>query len=387
MKDAELVRLFENLNKETNHKKIHEYYQKKIKKLYQELIKYKYDRNIVKSGTKKEVLNDNDKALNDLKDMGNIRNGFVNKKIATRALIAQDKLTYYGQALQEEEIDMTWIQLCTLLKVTDKKQVVKTVKGYHEKLPNYLNLKETLITLINTVDPLGAVVPMTARNSDDYLKYLDRLVQHITKLAEHTARTKPSMLTPIRDPLPIRKLSTKSSFQSFQKINRPISTKSSISNFEFKKSNVSSSIPSLPRSSHSNEDNRKISSRSIKSSSKHTASSKRDSKSDIHLTVSPDSVKKHKADESDIQLQQDDNVSITSSMIDRIINEVPVNKTLSNASFDSSQAPDLGNASFLEQYTQQSIHDDETLNTDFLNDISRHLRISKEGNGSSVSDL
>ena len=212
IKNEELVRIFEHLNKDQSHQKIHEHYQKKIKKLYQELIKYKYEKKSTEPALPKGSMA---KELSDLKALSNNRpNAFVNKKIATRTLIAQDKLTYYGQALSEEDIDMTWIQLCTLLKVTDKKQVLRTVKGYNELLPNYLNLKNTLVTLINTVDPLGAVIPISARQSDECLKYTDRLVEHITKITEHTARTKPTMLTPTRDPLPIRNLSKKSSVQS-----------------------------------------------------------------------------------------------------------------------------------------------------------------------------
>ena len=360
MRDEELVKIFDQLNKDPNNQKIHDYYQKKIKKLYQELIKYKYDRNVEKQ-KQTEPLNENDKAIRDLKDLGSIRpTAFVNKKIATRALIAQDKLTYYGQALADDEIDMTWIQLCTLLKVTDKKQVLRTVKGYHEKLPNYLNLKTTLVTLINTVDPLGAIVPMSARNSDECLKYTDRLVQQVTKMTEHTARTKPTMLTPTREPLPIRNMSKIFSVQSLpQKV-------------PMKKTSLQSVRSPV---------------RSLKSSSSST-SNKRDSKSDIHLSVSRDSTKKSQPLRRESESTHDD-VSITSSMIDRIINEVPHNKSLqvnravSNASFGSSQVPEA-DQSFLDQFTRQSLQD-ETVNTEFLNEISRQLR--KGHNGSSVSDL
>eukprot|EP00835_Amoeboradix_gromovi_P003516 NODE_235_length_13458_cov_0.279737.p4 type:complete len:349 gc:universal NODE_235_length_13458_cov_0.279737:1980-3026(+) len=348
MKDEELVKIFDNLNKENNHQKIHEHYQRKIKKLYQELIKYKYSQ----KNEREKLLdpsNENDKALQDLKAMGVRPSAFVNKKIATRALIAQDKLTYYGQALAEDELDMTWIQLCTMLKVTDKKQVLRTVKGYHDKLPNYLNLKTTLVTLINTVDPLGAVVPMSARNSDECLKYSERLIQHITKIAEHTARTKPTMLTPIREPLPIRRASKKSSFGSAQK---PLP----------KNNTIPPNSRSIPTTSN----------RSVKSNSFSNVSSK---VSDINLSVSRGSTKS-KSKSTSIR----DDVSITSSMIERIINEVPKN-IVANASIESAALDD----SFLNQFNNSLNIPDETVNTDFLNEISIQLR--KGHNGSSVSDL
>eukprot|EP00834_Sanchytrium_tribonematis_P006915 NODE_559_length_6071_cov_0.798895.p2 type:complete len:356 gc:universal NODE_559_length_6071_cov_0.798895:3369-4436(+) len=350
LNDQSLVKIFNQINKETNHQKIHDHYQKKIKKLYQELIKYKYDRNIQHEKSDSRLkLNENEKALHDLKNLNHRPSGFVNKKIATRALMAQDKLAYYGQALAEEDIDMTWIQLCTLLKVTDKKQVLRTVKGYHDKLPNYLNLKETLVTLINTVDPLGAIVPMSSRNSDECLKYSERLIKHITKIAEHTAHTKPTLLTPSREPLPVRNsLPSKSKSRDFT-----LSKKSSVHS-------LPKSVQTLPKKSSQ-------------------ANLKRDSKSDIRLSVSKDSPNKVTSPVSAIDSHRDD-ISVTSSMIDRIINEVPTEQRdeVSNASFGSN----LDN-SFLDQFANQSFRDD-SLNTSFLNNISR-FKTDKQG--SSVSDL
>lgn len=81
-KDADFLHLMQDLKLENNHEKIHDYYQKKIKKLYQELIKYKYQHK------QRETAD-----LVQLKELQRPQQ-FSNKKIATRALMMQDKLQY-----------------------------------------------------------------------------------------------------------------------------------------------------------------------------------------------------------------------------------------------------------------------------------------------------